>query len=109
MSLVLYCLLFLLVICAIVTSKPYNILFIVADDLRTELGGPYGQNDYVSTPNLEALMNRAFVFTHAYTQYSLCGPTRASFLTGTRPDTTRVYSIGPYFRDTMINNTGRSG
>ena len=39
---------------------------------------------------------------------ALCGPTRASFLTGTRPDTTRVWNIGPYFRDRMINGSGKA-
>ena len=44
----------------------------------------------------------------AYTQQALCGPTRASFLTGTRPDTTRIWNIGPYFRDRMVNGTGKT-
>eukprot|EP01084_Bolivina_argentea_P255056 428903_1 len=88
-------------------SKPYNVLFIVSDDLRADIGGYYGQNDVIYTPNIDAFQNRAFTFTHAYTQQAVCGPTRASFLTGTRPDTTRVWNIGPYFRDRMINNTGQ--
>ena len=71
-------------------DKPFNILFVVSDDLRTEIGGPYGQNDILYTPNFEALMNRGFTFTHAYTQQAICAATRASFLTGTRPDTTRI-------------------
>ena len=83
-------------------DKPFNILFVVSDDLRTEIGGPYGQSDILYTPNFEALMNRAFTFTHAYTQQAICAATRASFLTGTRPDTTRIWNIGPYFRETMI-------
>eukprot|EP01084_Bolivina_argentea_P255057 428904_1 len=89
-------------------SKPYNVLFIVSDDLRADLGGYYGQNDIVFTPNIDAFQNRAFTFTHAYTQCPLCGPTRNSFLTGLRPDTTRIWSIGPYFRQRMINNTGQN-
>ena len=44
----------------------------------------------------------------AYTQVAICAATRASFLTGTRPDTTRIWNIGPYFRDTMINGTGKT-
>eukprot|EP01084_Bolivina_argentea_P064865 118248_1 len=89
-------------------KKRYNVLFVVVDDLRTELGGAYGQNDLMYTPNFEAIMDRSFTFTHAYTQLAICAATRASFLTGTRPDTTRIWNIGPYFRDTMLNNTGKS-
>ena len=84
----------------------YNILFIVVDDLRTELGGPYGENELLYTPNFDSFMNRAFTFTHAYTQCAICAATRASFLTGTRPDTTRIWNIGPYFRQTMVNQSG---
>ena len=89
-------------------SKPFNVLFIVSDDLRPEIGGAYGKDDVLYTPNLEAFMDKSFTFTQAYTQYPLCAPTRASFLTGLRPDTTKIWSIGPYFRDTMVNNTGKT-
>eukprot|EP01083_Nonionella_stella_P052525 139333_1 len=101
--------------CSIVTIRQlklvqskYNVLFVVVDDLRAELGGHYGQSDIVSTPNFSSFMDNSFTFTHAYTQCAICAATRASFLTGTRPDTTRVWSIGPYFRDTMVNGRGRS-
>eukprot|EP01084_Bolivina_argentea_P064864 118247_1 len=90
-----------------VNDNRYNVLFIVIDDLRTEIGGAYGQND-IYTPNLEAMMDSGFTFTHAYTQFAVCGATRASFLTGLRPDSTRVWGIGPYFRNTMINGTGKT-
>eukprot|EP01084_Bolivina_argentea_P297734 512983_1 len=90
------------------STKPYNILFIVADDLRADLGGWYGQNDIVYTPNIEAFEDSAFTFTHAYTQQAVCAATRTSFLTGTRPDTTRVWTNGPYFRDQMVNGTGKT-
>eukprot|EP01084_Bolivina_argentea_P093704 168487_1 len=90
------------------STLPYNILFVVADDLRADLGGYYGQQNIIYTPNLDAFQSRAFTFTHAYTQQAICAATRASFLTGTRPDTTRVWNIGPYFRERMINNTGKT-
>ena len=88
------------------SKKPYNVLFIVVDDLRTELGGPYGQSDLIYTPNLEAIMDRAFTFTHAYTQIAICAATRASFLTGTRPDTTRIWydKKGPFSIISMITD-----
>eukprot|EP01084_Bolivina_argentea_P028479 52920_1 len=98
----------LLAINSALATQKYNVLFMVADDLRADLGGHYGNQDIIYTPNIDSFQNRAFTFTHAYTQQALCGPTRASFLTGTRPDTTRVWDIGPYFRDRMINNTGKT-
>ena len=47
-------------------DKPYNVLFVVADDLRPELGGHYQNSDLVYTPNFEAFMDRSFTFTHTY-------------------------------------------
>ena len=43
------------------------------------------------TPNLDSLAARSLVLTNASTQVALCGPSRSSFLTGRRPDTTRCY------------------
>lgn len=88
-----------------VQQSPLNVMLIVSDDLRPDLGGMYGQSQ-VWTPNLEALMDRSVSFSYAYCQYALCAPSRTSFLTGLRPDTTGVWDIGPYFRDTMPNGTG---
>eukprot|EP01084_Bolivina_argentea_P255059 428906_1 len=93
---------------ALCTDQPYNILFIVSDDLRADLGKWYGQQDIIYTPNIDAFQDKGFTFTHAYSQQAVCGPTRASFLTGVRPDTTRIWNIGPYFRDRMINGSGQT-
>jgi len=69
-----------------------NVLFIVVDDLRPELGC-YGKR-IVRTPNIDRLAGRGVVFNRAYCQQSVCTPSRTSFLTGLRPDTTRVYDNG---------------
>eukprot|EP01084_Bolivina_argentea_P093701 168483_1 len=90
------------------TSKPFNVLFVISDDLRADIGGYYGQNDIVYTPNINAFQAASFTFTHAYTQQSVCSASRTSFLTGLRPDTTRVWWNGPYFRNEMINGTGKN-
>ncbi len=76
-----------------------NVLFLVVDDLRPELGC-YG-NELVHSPNLDRLASTSLLFRHAYCQSAVCGPSRASLLTGLRPDTTRVWGNRTHFRDTI--------
>lgn len=76
-----------------------NVLFLAVDDLRPELGC-YG-NDLVHAPNLDQLASSSVVFQRAYCQSAVCGPSRASLLTGLRPDTTRVWGNRTHFRETM--------
>lgn len=79
-------------------SKP-NVLFIIVDDLTTTLGS-YGNKD-AQTPNMDKLAERGVRFDRAYTQFSLCNPTRASFLTGCYPEKTKVYDLTVDFRKAM--------
>lgn len=81
---------------AFASSKP-NILFIAADDLRPELGC-YG-SDIAITPNLDALAAEGLLFNRAYCQEAICSPSRASLMTGARPDTIGVIENYTYFRD----------
>lgn len=74
------------------TSTQPNILFIMADDLNTALSG-YG-HPQCKTPNLDRLAEQGTVFTRAYCQFPLCGPSRASLFSGLYPDTNGVTGNG---------------
>ena len=70
-------------------QKP-NVVLIIADDLNTRIG-PYMNIDE-HTPHLDGLAREGVRFTNAYSQYPLCGPSRASFMSGLYPETTGVLS-----------------
>ncbi len=72
-------------------STPPNIVFIAVDDLRPELGC-YGVKHVVS-PNIDRLASEGLIFDRAYCQSAVCNPSRASLMTGKRPDTLEVWDL----------------
>jgi len=68
-------------------SKPYNVLFIISDDLTPTALSCYG-NEVCKTPNIDRLAETGTLFTRAYCQGTYCGPSRASFMSGYYPHAT---------------------
>uniref|UniRef100_UPI0037E812BD iduronate 2-sulfatase n=1 Tax=Semicossyphus pulcher TaxID=241346 RepID=UPI0037E812BD len=85
-----------LVLAVLTRRARRNVLFIMADDLRTSLGC-YGDS-MVKSPNIDQLASKSQVFLNAYTQQAVCAPSRTSMLTSRRPDTTRLYDFNSYWR-----------
>lgn len=76
-----------------------NFLFIVIDDLRPQLGS-YGDSIAI-TPNMDRIADMGTVFNRAYCQQAVCAPSRASVLTGRRPDATKVWDLKTHFREAL--------
>lgn len=74
----------------------YNVLFFAVDDLRPELG--CFDKSYMKTPHIDSLAEQGMVFLHAYCQQAVCNPSRASLLTGLRPQSTNIYDLKTHFR-----------
>ncbi len=72
------------------TSK-MNVLLIDIEDLTAAAVGCYG-NPLAKTPNLDRFAAGGMRFERCYCQAPMCNPSRSSFLTGLRPDSTRVYT-----------------
>lgn len=83
----------------VVSGKPdgTNVLFIVVDDLRPELGC-YGAS-HVHSPRIDELASTGVTFDRAYCQQAVCSPSRSSVLTGLRPQTTGIDDLSTHIRD----------
>lgn len=81
-------------------GKP-NVLFLICDDLNCDIGC-YG-HPLVKTPHIDRLAARGVRFANAHCQYPLCGPSRASFMTGMYPDQNLVKRNAIYIREHVPN------
>lgn len=82
-------------------ARPINLLFIFADQMRGQAMGCAG-NPAVSTPNLDRLAAQGVRATNAISSYPVCGPYRASLLTGNH-----VFRNGMYFNDILLPEHNR--
>lgn len=82
-------------------AKRLNVLFIAVDDLKPLLGC-FGYAK-IRSPHIDRLAARGTVFERTYCQQAVCAPSRASVMSGCRPDTTRVYDLQTPLRKTMPN------
>jgi hypothetical protein len=81
-----------------------NVLFLAVDDMRPSLGA-YNftiPGHPTHSPNIDKLASEGTVFTRAYVQYAYCSPSRNSFMTGRRPDTTKVWEFADHFREVGV-------
>lgn len=84
-------------------DDPPNVLFIIVDDLNTALGsyiesGSRPHYATANTPNLDRLAAEGIRFENAFVQNPLCNPSRASLLSGLRPNTVDVHTTGTWPR-----------
>jgi len=81
----------------IFSAEKMNVLLIISDDMRTELG--CYASSLAKTPNIDKLAASGVLFERAYCQFPLCGPSRSSMLTGRTPGTTGVLGNRSWFGD----------
>ncbi|XP_071099564.1 iduronate 2-sulfatase-like [Haliotis cracherodii] len=94
-----------LVCCCVQSSNSRkNVLFLVSDDMRPNIGAYEGKeypapvSPKMHTPHLNALAKKSLLLERAYVSQALCSPSRTALLSSRRPDTTHVYDLKHYFR-----------
>lgn len=71
-------------------SKRYNVLFLISDDLAAGALSCYG-NEVCETPNIDAIAAQGVRYTRTFCQFPVCGPSRASFMSGYYPHATGTF------------------
>ncbi len=87
----------ILIGCIVSAADRSNVLLILSDDLRPQLGC-YGDETVIS-PNIDRFAETAVRFDRAYVQQAVCSPSRNSFLSGLRPETTGLMGFGTHLRE----------
>jgi arylsulfatase A-like enzyme len=85
------------------TEKP-NVLMIVFDDLNDFIS-PMGGHSQSQTPHFKALAKESLVFNNAHSNAPVCSPSRASFMTGVHPYSSRNYGFKNAFANKVIKNS----
>lgn len=88
-------------------EKP-NVLFIAVDDLNNWIT-PIDNYSNAKTPNFDRLAQMGVTFTNAHCQAPLCGPSRASLMSGLRPSTTGIYGMTPDNKIRREENSATKG
>jgi arylsulfatase A-like enzyme len=83
------------------TSQKKNVLFIISDDLNCNES--MYDHYMVKTPNIDKLAKKGMLFTNAYCNFPLCGPSRGSMMTGLYPDQTGHHKLRDLIRDHVPN------
>ncbi len=80
-------------------NEKFNVLFLIADDLNCDLGSY--NHPQVLSPSIDKLASNGILFENAHNQYPLCGPSRASFMTGMYSDQTKITQNNVLLRTTV--------
>lgn len=75
---------------SVLSKAPPNVLFISIDDLNTWPAILKGHPD-AKTPNIDRLADRGTLFSDAHCQFPLCGPSRASLMSGMHTTSLEFY------------------
>ncbi len=82
----------------------YNVLFVAIDDMRPLINA-YGETEPLRplTPQMDRLAESGILFSNAHCQQAVCNASRASLMTGLRPDTTKCWKLDTHFRSQVPN------
>lgn len=72
---------FFLLFATIATAQRPNIIYIMSDDHDDDAISAYNKK-FIQTPNIDRLAKEGVLFTRAFVGNSICGPARATLLTG---------------------------
>ena len=91
----------LILVASLLAGEKPNILFIAIDDLKPTIGC-FG-DEKAKTPYMDKLAKSGTIFLNAHCQQAVCGPSRASLMTGMRPDYTQVLDLKTRMRQKNPN------